>query len=367
MAPLLLDRRTAICGGLASAAPLMIPHITMGAPRNADYLLCSTTQTADFARQVVGDRLGVQCVLAPGEDPHLYRLKPRDATLAAGALLCVRNGWHLEGKHWMETLAKNARKELVTCVEGLKPAVLEEEGEQVNDPHAWFTPRNAATYVRNIVRSLVKRRPQWQTQFEARARLYLSQLRELDRWIRTQVDRLPRERRVLVTSHDAFNYFCLEYGFEARSPAGWSTGEEVGGGATPGRRRQVVASIREAGVPAIFVETSVNPELIQEIAKDAGVVIGGKLYSDSMGVRGSAGESYLGMMRENVLTMVDALAPKPAKAVEPPGGSQRDKPLRTEGKTTSRIADWGELVFPGLLNRRGAPRFASRSRHHGEN
>ena len=110
-----------------------------------------------------------------------------------------------------------------------------------------------------------------------------------------------------MTSHDAFNYFAKEYGFVNRAPVGWSTGSEVGGGMTPERRRVVIDSIRSFGVKAVFVETSVNPKLIREIAREAGVAIGGRLYSDSMGEVDSAGESYIGMMRENVLTIVRAL------------------------------------------------------------
>ena len=97
------------------------------------------------------------------------------------------------------------------------------------------------------------------------------------------------------------------YGFTSAAPTGWSTGQEIGAGVTPARRRRTVESIQQFGVPAIFVETSVNAKLIREIAAEAGVKIGGKLYSDSMGPPDTAGETYLGMMRENVLTIVGAL------------------------------------------------------------
>ena len=99
-----------------------------------------------------------------------------------------------------------------------------------------------------------------------------------------------------------------KHGFLSLAPVGWSTGGEVGGGVTPERRKAVVESIRSFGAKAVFVETSVNPKLIREIARDAGVAIGGELYSDSMGEAGSAGETYIGMMRENTLTIVRALA-----------------------------------------------------------
>ncbi|MCA9264539.1 MAG: zinc ABC transporter substrate-binding protein [Planctomycetales bacterium] len=274
------------------------------------HLVCSTTQVADFARQVVGDRWQVVSILAAGQDPHLYEVTPNDSRKVRQATLCLENGLHLEGSAWMSRLARNEDRPIVTCAQGVMPLQLATANgdETVADPHAWFTPLNAAVYVRNIVRGVAEIDTEHQAEYESRGRLYLEQLRTLHAWIRRECNRIPESRRVLVTSHDAFNYFCAEYGFRTAAPVGWSTGKEVGAGITPARRRATVESIREFRVPAIFVETSVNPELIQQIAQEAGVEIGGKLYSDSMGAPGTAGETYLGMMRENVLTIVAGLS-----------------------------------------------------------
>lgn len=270
-------------------------------------VLASTTQIADFARQVAGDRCAVQSVLAPGTDPHLYQPTPSDARATADADVLLENGMNLEGKNWMATLAADAGKSVVTCTQGIEPLVLEEEGEAVPDPHAWFSPANAAVYVNNITRALIAADPEGEGEYTSRAKLYLQQLRVLDSWIKAEVNVIPPDRRILVTSHDAFNYFAQAYGFRNEAPVGWSTGRDTGGGMTPERRRVVVDSIRSLGVKAIFVETSVNPKAIREIASEAGVVVGGELYSDSMGAPGTAGESYLGMMRENTVRIVSAL------------------------------------------------------------
>ena len=272
-------------------------------------IVCSTTQTADFARQIVGERWEVRCVLAAGQDPHLYQVTPDDAQLISQADLCIENGWHLEGKDWMRTLAVESGKRLVTCTDGVEPLDLEadDNGNKVKDPHAWFSPINARIYARNILFGICEEDPEHADEYRARFGLYRDQLRTLDRWIVRQCNQLPANRRVLVTSHDAFNYFCKQYGFESSAPAGWSTGAEIGAGITPERRRKTVQSIRDFGVKAIFVETSVNKSLIREIAKEAGVEVGAELYSDSMGTAGSAGETYVGMMRENVLRIVYAL------------------------------------------------------------
>ena len=127
----------------------------------------------------------------------------------------------------------------------------------------------------------------------------------MDTWIKKQVNAIPESRRVLVTHHDAFGYFCQEYNFKSESPVGWSTSDFAG--MTPDKRQDIVEKIRNLGVKSLFVETSVNSKTLEEIGRDAGVTIGGTLYSDAMGPAGSAGETYLGMMRENVITIVKAM------------------------------------------------------------
>ena len=271
-------------------------------------VVCSTTQVADFARQVLGDRWDVECVLAAGQDPHTYATTTADVRMVANADLCLENGLHLEGNDWMKKLAENAGCPIVTCTDGIKPLEIEEEGQIVGDPHAWFRPDNAAQYVRNIARAAAQMDPENQWEYEARAECYLFELGALHRWIQRQVHQVPPARRKLITNHDAFGYFCTAYGFEAITPVGWSTKDEIGGGGSIQRQKEVLESIRSSGVPAIFVETSINPRMMKQLAEEAGVVIGGSLYSDSMGAEGTAGETYLGMMRENVLMIVSGLA-----------------------------------------------------------
>jgi manganese/iron transport system substrate-binding protein len=292
---------------LAAVLFAAIATVSLADEPRRKVVVCSTTQVADFARQVGGDRFQVRCILAPGSDPHTYQPTPGDAEIVSRADLCLENGLHLEGKDWMKELAKNSGKPCVACAESVEPLDLEQDGQRIHDPHAWFSPVNAAKYVNAVTRALIQLEPAGKDEFEARAELALQELKTLDAWIRKQVNQILPERRVLVTSHDAFNYFAREYGFKVASPVGWSTGTEVGAGMTPERRKQVVESIRSFGVKAVFVETSVNPKLVREIAEEAGVAIGGELYSDSMGGPGTAGETYTGMMRENVITIVRAL------------------------------------------------------------
>jgi len=269
--------------------------------------VCSTTQVADFTREIGGDRWQVDCALAPGQDPHTYEIKPGDSRMVAEADICIQNGWHLEGHDWMLNLAKDANKPLITCVTGVKALDFDEDGTIVQDPHAWLSPINAAIYVRNITEGLKKIDPANAAEYDARADYYVTQLRSLHSWIQKEVNKVPRAKRVLISHHDAFQYFATTYGFESASPAGWSTGDEIGAGVTPQQRAEVVKSIRKYKVKAIFVETSVNPAVVRQIAKDAGVSVAGALYADSMGPEGSVAETYFGMMRENVIKIVSGL------------------------------------------------------------
>jgi manganese/iron transport system substrate-binding protein len=278
-------------------------------------IICSTTQVADFTRQVVGDRCEVICVLAAGQDPHTYE-PGNDDNLAAGrADLCLANGWNLEGDSWMEKLADAAGKPLVNCVDGVKPREMDYHDQVVNDPHAWFDPKNAWIYVKNIRDAAKKLDPEHAAEFEMRADLYRIQLLALNKWISQSVNKIPKNGRILVTHHDAFGYFADTYEFKAMSPVGWTTGEISG--VSIEQKQKVVESIRETGVPAIFVETSTNSELLASISRETGAKVGESLYSDAMGPPGSAGETYIGMMRENVLRIVSALQPaSPAAQVE---------------------------------------------------
>nr|WP_320015670.1 zinc ABC transporter substrate-binding protein [uncultured Desulfobacter sp.] len=292
---------------------IIFPGFTGAAELKKPVIVASTTQIADFARQVAGDQALVKSILAPGADPHTYNVTPDDVQIVLGADLCIENGLHLEGKNWMSTLAKDAKKPLITATKGIQALSISQGGQSIPDPHAWLSPKNVVVYVNNITRGIIALDPGNKALYRARAKLFLQQLRVLDAWIKEQINAISPQQRILVTTHDAFNYFCREYrlneknDFLSIAPVGWSTGAEVGAGITPERRRKVIESIKASGAPAIFVETTINPKQIREIAKETGVKIGGELYSDSMGPKGSAGETYIGMMRENTLLIVNAL------------------------------------------------------------
>jgi len=224
------------CSLLIFSSILLFSVLAGAAQFKKPVIVSSTTQIADFARQVAGDQAVVKSILAPGADPHTYNVTPDDVQIVLGADLCIENGLHLEGKNWMATLAKDAQKPLITATKGIQVLTISEGGQSLPDPHSWFSLKNAVVYVNNITRAIIAMDPEHSSHYQARAKLFLQQLRVLDGWIREQLNTIPPQRRILVTTHDAFNYFCREYrlnennDFLSIASVGWFTGAEVGVG-----------------------------------------------------------------------------------------------------------------------------------------
>ncbi|MDR5709127.1 MAG: metal ABC transporter substrate-binding protein [Armatimonadota bacterium] len=260
---------------------------------------------ADFTRQVAGDRLLVHSLLPVGTDPHTYEPVPRDVQRIAEAQVVVYNGLKLE--KWLEKLLENAGGQfvLVEATRGLRPTVQETGPYRGDpDPHLWMDPVFVQTYVRNIRDALVAFDPAGRAIYTANAERYLRELVQLDRWIREQIRRIPPAHRKLVTTHDAFRYFGHRYDLRVVGTIwGISTEDEP----SAQEIARLVDRIRQERVPAVFVETTINPKLMERVAREAGVRIGGKLYGDSLGPPGSGADTYLGMMRHNVEVMVEAL------------------------------------------------------------
>lgn len=268
-------------------------------------IVCSTTQIADFAKNIVGNRWDVQSILGPGQDPHTHEVSAASAKLVSQADLCFQNGWNLEGHAWMEKICKESGKACVTCVDGVTPRKISEDGDIINDPHAWFSVDRAKVYVRNIFKAVAAADPDHKAFYLNNAAKYIVQLDTLKSEIKRDLAKIPPPR-ILATHHDAFGYFAEEYNFQIVSLAKWST-DEIGGGSTLDRRKELISTIREKGVKALFAETSIDPEIMKVICKETGAKLGGKLYSDAMGGKGSPGETYIGMMKQNVKIIVEAL------------------------------------------------------------
>lgn len=289
------------------AAALTATALPLAAQPTAERPLVVATINilADLAAQIGGDAIRVDSVVPLAGDPHTFEPTPSTARLLARAQLVLRNGLGLE--RWLDRLvgAATASRPVVTVTEGLVPQIVRDAHEaQAPDPHLWMDPNQVHGYVTNIERALAQRFPAHAAGFAARAQALHAQLKQLDRDAQAMVDALPVERRKLVTTHDAFRYFAQRYGLTLVASI-WGISTETEPSAKEVAR--IVQAIRRHRVPAVFVETTFNPRLMQRIAADAGVAVGPPLYGDSLGAAGSGAHTYIGMMRANLRALAIGL------------------------------------------------------------
>lgn len=257
---------------------------------------------ADMAQEVAGANLEVRSLLPAGTDPHTYEPTPGDATQLAQAQLILKNGLNLEG--WLDKLIAGAgTKARVGVVTAYIQPISASEFHNSFDPHAWMSLPNARLYVKAIDSILTLSFPQFGESFHHNAVRYLSQIDLTEQKIVKLIEDIPEKQRFLITSHDAFRYFSRTYHFRVASIMGTSTDADV----QLKDINHLINSVREYEVPAIFVEVAINPKILTQIATDLGIRIGGKLFTDSFGPKGSTADSYLKMMVFNVETMHHAL------------------------------------------------------------
>ena len=273
-----------------------------GIAENIPRVVATASMIADMAQEIGGDYLDVKCIVPIGGDPHVYRPKPSDAALVSKADLVLMNGLTFEG--WLEELVRNSGTEapLVLVTDGITP-ISSEVYENAPDPHVWMDASLAIKYIVNIKNAFIQLVPEHQAAIEANYERYKKELEELDAYIQAQIQSIPAEKRILVTSHDAFQYYGHRYGIRLEAVKGVSTEAEV----QTSDMRRIEETIKASKVPALFVESTIDPKLLQQIAKDNGVIIGGKLYADSIGPKDSPASSYTKMMRYNTDTIVKAL------------------------------------------------------------
>jgi manganese/zinc/iron transport system substrate-binding protein len=273
-------------------------------------VVATTGMIADAARHVGGARAEVVALMGPGVDPHLYKASESDVTRLQAAQLVLYNGLHLEGK-MADVLVKMARTRPVVAVSETVPAEQLREPPEFQgqyDPHIWFDVRLWASTLDAIAAAYAEVDPAHADEYRANAAAYREELLALDAWVEARIAELPPERRLLVTAHDAFGYFGRRYGVDVVGLQGISTLAEAGLRDV----ERVVDLVVERRVKAIFVESSVPRraiEAVQAAAAERGhqVTIGGQLFSDAMGAPDTTEGTYVGMVRHNANTLVDAL------------------------------------------------------------
>jgi zinc/manganese transport system substrate-binding protein len=284
----------------------------------------------DLVQNVGGDRIALHTLVGPGGDAHTFEPSPADSVALVEADLIFENGLAFEP--WLDDLytssGSQATRVVVTGqVEPIKAEEGDEHAEEADehteedehaeegdehghgefDPHVWSDAGNTILVVETVRDALAKADPANADAYKANAEQYLAQLKTLDDFIVAETNKLPQERRKLVTSHDTFGYFAKRYGYEIVGTALGSVSTETAD-PSAGELAELIEQIKTAGVSAIFAENIENSGLMNQLASEAGVTLGPTLYTDALGEPGSDGDTYLKMMRYNSTAIVTALS-----------------------------------------------------------
>jgi ABC-type Zn uptake system ZnuABC Zn-binding protein ZnuA len=302
------------------------------------HIVATTTQAADLARNVAGDRAQVTQLLSANADPHGYELRPRDVQAIADADLVVRSGGDLDD--WLDDAIEQsgAEADVVVLIDSMKAiegdhgheaeeeehageeeehAGEEEEhaGEEEVDPHWWQDPRNAVIAVGEIEKALAAADPDGAATYREQAASYRARIEALDRAVADCWADVPARQRKLVTTHDALGYYAERYGLEVVGtviPALTTQSQ-----ASAGELAELTETIRHEGVRVVFAESSVNSKVEQAIADEAGARVGDPLWADALGAEGSDGATYLQSIASNTRAMVDGVTDGAASCTLP--------------------------------------------------
>jgi manganese/zinc/iron transport system substrate-binding protein len=301
---------------LRTGCLLMLAFLSCNTDKKADHkplklqIVCTTGMIEDAARNITGDAAEVSAIMGPGVDPHLYKATQGDLSRLTGADIVFYNGIHLEGK-MVDVFEKLSQQKAVFPVsKGISESKLRKAPQfaDSHDPHVWFDVKLWMEAVRYMSAELQKTDPKNAELFKKNTDTYLKKLDSLDQWVRTEIQSIPEKSRVLITAHDAFGYFGDAYGIEVKGLQGISTLSDFG----LNDISSLVNLISSRKIKAVFVETSVPKKSIEAVvegckSKGHQVSIGGTLYSDAMGPKGTFEGTYIGMVTSNVKKMVEAL------------------------------------------------------------
>jgi zinc/manganese transport system substrate-binding protein len=289
-------------------------------------VIASFSIIGDFAKNVGGEHVEVTTLVGPDGDAHVYEPKPADAVAMAGADVVLVNGLHFEG--FLERLVETsgAKAQIVELTKGVEPLKMQEEHEAEGeaheaegeahdaaaeeghhhgdtDPHAFQSIANAKIYVKNIADAFCAADAESCDAYKANAEAYTQKLAAAEDEVKAAVASIPEDKRVIITSHDAFGYFEHEYGLTFLAPEGVSTEAEASAADVAALIRQV----REDKASAIFVESITNARLAEQIATETGLKIGGTLYSDALSAADGPAPTYIDLMRHNIETIKGAV------------------------------------------------------------
>lgn len=265
--------------------------------------VASFSVLADMVKEVGGEHVEVHSLVKPNGDPHTFEPAPKDSVLIRQSDIVFVSGLGLEG--WMPRLIKASgfKGQLITASEHISTRTMQEDGETVTDPHAWNSAANGMVYARNIMNALIKADPADQAYFKQRGEAYIQQLKQLDRWAKDKFAAIPKAKRKVLTSHDAFGYFGQEYQVKFLSPVGFST-ESSAAAANVG---QLINQLKAEHIHTYFIENQTDPRLVKQIAKAADAKAGGELYPEALTGPEGAAPTYVKAFKHNVNVIYNSM------------------------------------------------------------
>ncbi|MBW4471311.1 MAG: zinc ABC transporter substrate-binding protein [Stenomitos rutilans HA7619-LM2] len=281
--------------------------VSPAAQSDRPLVVATNTVLCDLTQQIAADTIDLKCLIDAGSDPHEYRPKPDDLKAIERAKLILYGGYNFEPEiiRLIKANTNPAAKIAVDEVAVPTPQSFEEDGQIEPDPHVFHNAANGAQLAAVINKNLSQLQPQQATLYAANTQKVTNELTQIHAWIKAAIATIPSQQRKLVTTHDAFGYYSKAYGIPVVGALqGLSTEEK----ATPTRVKVLVQEITRARVPTIFAETTINPQLLEAVAKEARVKIADRaLFADGLGEKGSDGDSYEKLLLANTKTIVEGL------------------------------------------------------------
>lgn len=263
-------------------------------------VVTSFTVLADMAKQVGGEHVTVKSLVGPDGDPHSFEPSPQDSVALSKADVVIVSGLGMEG--WMDRLvsASGYKGKVIVASEGISMRKMIDDGKQITDPHAWNSAENGAIYAQNITRALVAADPEDAAAISDSGSEYVTRLKLLDSWAKTRFEAIPKSKRKVLTSHDAFGYFGQEYGVTFLAPVGFSTEAEANASDVAG----LIKQLKNQQIKTYFIENQTDPRLVKQIAAASGAQPGGELYPEALSAASGPASTYEMAFKHNV----DAIA-----------------------------------------------------------
>ncbi|HLF65947.1 MAG TPA: zinc ABC transporter substrate-binding protein [Saprospiraceae bacterium] len=306
--------------------------IVQGNAQPKPLVVSTASMIQDIAMHIGGEFFSYQMIVPIGGDPHIYEPTPSDAQLCSNANLILKNGLTFEG--WISKLIDNSgtKAPVVTVTEGITP-IASTLHANATDPHAWMEASNGIIYAKNISEAMTQLLPGGAENFRGNFEKYKAELEKLDHYIFQRIQSISENKRILITSHDSFHYYGKRYGLRLESILGTSTDADV----QTADIRRLNEVIRSSEVPVVFVESTINPKMLEQIAHDNHIGIGGKLYSDSLSDKDGPAPTYIEMLRHNSDTIYEGLS------------RDRGEEMNEANASGSRIWLWFLLLAPIVL------------------